>query len=61
MCDSNYICVQNCPELDYYKNKHCEKSEYIEDYVEEYGCCPVGNVPVWKEKNGGEVNGCNNK
>lgn len=46
-----YICTQNCPELDYENEKHCTetKNGYCHEHVKEYGCCPVGNIPIWKE------------
>ena len=46
-----YTCVQKCPELDYDNKKHCSEYEdgYCHKYTKEHGCCPVGNLPIWKE------------
>lgn len=49
MNNRRYVCVTKCPELDYYNCQHCYKSEYIDKYIADNGCCPVGNTPEWRD------------
>lgn len=48
-----YICKTHCPEMD--GCSHCkvsdpfDESNFIVQNLRDYGCCPVGNIPIWEE------------
>lgn len=58
-----YICTAKCPEMDRNGLGHCveHQDEYCHAYFAEYGCCPVGNIPIWIPYDRGDENHMRNE